>query len=125
MFVNSRIRTGFSLLYCKCISQNQRHQSDQGRLRLVKKESVVINSRLSFNSKSKHEIVRFNPITYGWGVGGGGLLARTIRLLTITLKQLNLAPPNLVTFTFYLLVTFWQNFNKINLPGGLLGLFLK
>ena len=55
----------------------------------------------------------FNPITYG---GRGGLLAWTIRLLTITLKQLNLAPPNLVTFTFNLLVTFLQNFKKFDLP---------
>ena len=37
--------------------------------------------------------------------GGGGLLAGTIRLLTITLKWLYQAPPNLVTFCFYLLDT--------------------
>ena len=43
-----------------------------------------------------------------------GFLAWTITLLTITLKRLNLAPPNLATFSFFLLVTFWQNFNKIN-----------
>ena len=42
-----------------------------------------------------------NPITYVWGG-----LAWTIRLLTVTLKRLNLAPPNLVTFNFYRLVTF-------------------
>ena len=64
-----------------------------------------------------------NPITYGGG--GGGFLARTIRLLTITLNPLYLAPPNLVTFSFYLLDTFWQNFGKIDSPGGLLQLFLK
>ena len=63
-----------------------------------------------------------NPITYG---GGGGFLARTIRLSTTTLKRLYLAPPNLVTFCFYLLDTLWQNFSKIDLPGGLLQLFLK
>ena len=57
--------------------------------------------------------------------GGGGFLARTIRLLTITLKWLCLAPPNLVTFSFYLLDTFWQNFSKIDSPGELLQLFLK
>ena len=62
-----------------------------------------------------------NPITYG----GGGFLARTIRLSTTTLKRLYLAPPNLVTFCFYLLDTLWQNFSKIDLPGGLLQLFLK
>ena len=44
----------------------------------------------------------------------GGLLARTIRLLTITLQRLYLAPSNLVTFCFYLLDTFWQNFSKID-----------
>ena len=64
----------------------------------------------------------FNPITYG---GGGAFLARTIRLSTTTLKRLYLAPPNLVTFCFYLLDTLWQNFSKIDLPGGLLQLFLK
>ena len=30
----------------------------------------------------------------------GGLLGHTIRLLIITLKRFNLAPPNLVTFSF-------------------------
>ena len=45
-------------------------------------------------------------------------MAPTVRLLTITLKRLNLAPPNLVTFSFYLLDTFWQNFSQINSPGG-------
>ena len=43
-------------------------------------------------------------------------VARTIRLLTVTLELLNLAHPNLVTFTFYLLGTFWQNFRKIYSP---------
>ena len=34
-------------------------------------------------------------------MGGGGLLAQTIKLLTITLKRLyNVAPPNLMTFVF-------------------------
>ena len=45
----------------------------------------------------------FNRITYGGGGrggGGGGFLAQTIRLLTITLKRLYQAPPNLVTFVF-------------------------
>ena len=58
-----------------------------------------------------------NPITLRGGGGGGGL-AWTIRLLTITLKRLYLAPPNLVNFSFYLLDTFWQNFSKIDSPGG-------
>ena len=51
--------------------------------------------------------------------------ARSIRLLTITLKRLYLAPPNLVTFSFYLLDTFWQNFSKIDSPGGCCSCFLK
>ena len=69
------------------------------------------------------KLFSFNPIT---GAGGGGdFLAQTIRLLTTTLKQLYLAPPNLVTFCFYLLDTFWQNFSEIDSPGGLLQLFLK
>ena len=45
-------------------------------------------------------------------------MARPIRLLTRTLKRLYLAPPNLVTFSFWLLDTFWQNFSKIGSPGG-------
>ena len=56
-----------------------------------------------------------NPITYR---GVGGFLAQTIRLLTITLKQLYLSPLNLVTFSFDLLDTFWQNFSKIESPGS-------
>ena len=36
----------------------------------------------------------------------GRFLAPTIRLLTVTLERLNLAHPNLETFTFYLLGTF-------------------
>ena len=57
-----------------------------------------------------------------------GFLAKTIPLLTITLKWLYLTPSNLVAFCFYLLDTFWQNFSKIDSPGGgggLLQLFLK
>ena len=64
----------------------------------------------------------------GGGGSGGGFLARTIRLLTIALKPLYLAPPNLVLFCCYLLDTFWQNSSKIDSPGGgggLLQLFLK
>ena len=47
-----------------------------------------------------------------------GFLAKTITLLTITLKWLYLTPQNLVTFCFYLLDTFWQNFSKIDSPRG-------
>ena len=58
-----------------------------------------------------------------------GFLAKTITLLTITLKWLYLTPLNLLAFCFYLLDTFWQNFNKSDSPGGggggLLLLFLK
>ena len=44
------------------------------------------------------------------GRGGGGRgLAQSIRLFTIALKRLILAHPNLVTFSFYLLVIFLQN----------------
>ena len=70
---------------------------------------------------SLKKIVNLNPITYV----GGGFLAWTIRLSTTILKRLYLVPPNLVTFCFYLLDTFWQNFSKIDSPGGLLQLFLK
>ena len=41
-------------------------------------------------------------------------MALVIRLLTITLKQLDLVHPNSVIFTFYLFGTFWQNFSKID-----------
>ena len=61
-------------------------------------------------------VFNIDPITYGGG--GGGFLARTIKLLTITLKRLFLAPPDLATFSFYLLDTFWQNFSKVDSPGG-------
>ena len=63
-----------------------------------------------------------NPITC---VGGGGFLAQTIRLLTVIIKRLILAYPDLVTVSFYLLGTFWQNSKKIHSPRGLLQLFLK
>ena len=55
------------------------------------------------------------------GGGGGGLesfLAKTIGFLTITLKRLYLEPPNLLTFSFYLFDTFWQNFIKIIFTRG-------
>ena len=44
-------------------------------------------------------------------------MAHSIRLFTITLKRLNLEPPNLVTYSFYLSITFWQNFDEINSQG--------
>ena len=40
-------------------------------------------------------------------------------------SKLNLAPPNLVTFSFYLLGTFWQNFSKISSPGGCCSCFIN
>ena len=57
---------------------------------------------------------QLNPITWG----GGGLFGPDHQIIDHNLKRLNLAPPDLVTFSSYLLVTFWQNFNKINSPGG-------
>ena len=56
----------------------------------------------------------------GGGGGRGEFLARIIRLLTVTPKRLNLAHPNLVTFTHI-----WQNFGKNDSPGELLQLFCK
>ena len=68
---------------------------------------------------SASDLPFINPTTYR-------LLAKTSTLLTITLKWLYLTPQNLVTFCFYLLDTSWQNFSKIDSPGGrLLQLFLK
>ena len=68
------------------------------------------NSGGTKNTKRRNGL-SFNLVTHG-GRGGGGFLARTIRLLAITQKRLNLAPPNLVTFSFYLLGTFWEHFSK-------------
>ena len=53
----------------------------------------------------------------------GGPFAQTIRLLTFTLKRFNLAYRNFVTFSFYLLSTFWQNVRKIR--GGCCICFLN
>ena len=61
-----------------------------------------------------------------FGPDFSSLVARTIRLLTITLKRLHLALPNLVTFCFFFLLdTFWQKFNKIDSPWGLLQIFFN
>ena len=49
---------------------------------------------------------------YMEGRGEGGFLALAIRLLTITLKLLHLAPPNLVALCLHLLDTCWQNFHQ-------------
>ena len=46
-------------------------------------------------------------ITYG----GGGLFGPDDQVIDHNSKRLYLAPP-LVTFSFYLLDTFWQNFSK-------------
>ena len=62
-----------------------------------------------------------NPITYG--EGGGFILDDQI--IDHNSKTALLAPPNWVTFCFYLLNTFWQNISKIDSPGGLLQLLLK
>ena len=72
------------------------------------------NDKLSLISLLKK--LNFNSITYG--TGGGGFLSWTIRLLTITLQRLYLAPPNLVTSCFYLSDTFWNSFSKIDSPRG-------
>ena len=71
----------------------------------------------SVDNKDAYYSIPINPITYG---GGKGFLAQTIRLLTITLKRLYLAPPNLVTLSFDLLDTF-----RYDSPGGSLQLFLQ
>ena len=49
--------------------------------------------------------------------GEGGFQAQTIRLLIVTVERLDLAFPHLVTFSFSLIGTFCQNFNKIDSPG--------
>ena len=51
--------------------------------------------------------------------GGGGNLARIIRLSTTTLEPFHLGFPKLVTsYCDFHLDTFWRNFRRINLPGG-------
>ena len=62
----------------------------------------------------------FNPIAYG-----GGFLSHTTIVLAATLKPLKLWLPNFVTSCFYLFATIWENFSKIDLPGGLLQSFFK
>ena len=64
-----------------------------------------------------------NPLTYK--EGGGGLFIQDHQIIDNNSKTALPAPPNWVTFCFYLLNTFWQNFSKIDSPGGLLQLFLK
>ena len=54
-----------------------------------------------------------NPITYG-----GGGVAQIIRLLTVTLKRLYLAPPNLVTFVFIYYTHFGRILAKSIHQGG-------
>ena len=71
-----------------------------------------------FTAVENMDISGLNPITYA----GEGLFGPDHRLLTITLKRHYLVTPNLVTLGFYLLGTFWL---KIDLPRGLLQLFLK
>ena len=51
--------------------------------------------------------IAFNPTTYRGG--GGGFLTQTIRLLTITIKRLYLAPTNLVTLLFI----YYTHFSRI------------
>ena len=69
---------------------------------------------LAFSKTFQLIFTKLNHLTYG----GRGFLVLTIRLLTIILKRLYLAPPNLVTFLFCLLDTFWQNFSKSIYRGG-------
>ena len=50
-----------------------------------------------------------------WGGGGGG---SDSCFTAAILKPLRLLLPNFVTFSFYPLDIFWQNFRKLNFPGG-------
>ena len=69
--------------------------------------AVIILQLVAIETQKLHMVDW--PITYGG----------PIRLLTMTLIRLYLAPSNLVTFYLLLLDTFWQqNFSKINSPGG-------
>ena len=96
----------------------------------LKFDMTLINS--TFPQKKKQDLLIFicttqrslNPITYGGR--GLGFLARAIRLWTITLKRLYLAPPNLVTFNFLSVRHIWQNFLQNRFArGSLLQWFLK
>ena len=50
--------------------------------------------------------------------GGGGFFGQDHQIIDHNSKTALLVSPNLVTFSFYLLDTFWQNFSKIDSPGG-------
>ena len=54
----------------------------------------------------------------GGGGGGGGFLSHTTIVLAATVKPLKLWLPNFVTSCFYLFATIWENFSKIDRPGG-------
>ena len=59
-------------------------------------------------------LLHLNNITYG---GGGGLFGPDHQIINRNFET-DLAPPNLVTFCFYLLDTFWQNFSKNRFARG-------
>ena len=113
--INMRIGTDYMLVRVAKIA---------GRRRIW----VALSFELSYCRNGWH-CYQLNPITYG---GGGGFLARTIRLVTTTLlRPLSLAPPNLVPFCCYLLDNFGRILAKLIHQGGgggggrLLQLFLK
>ena len=62
--------------------------------------------------------------------GGGGVRVRgpfcpDHQIIDYNSKTALSSTSKLGDFSFYRLDTFWQNFSKINSPGGLLQLFLK
>ena len=89
---------GFVIFLCGKNGKSSPLMWTSHKLKKVVKSSMAAES-MSMSEGAAYAVL-LNPITYG------GILAQTIRLLTTTLKRLYLAPPNFVTFSFYLLDTF-------------------
>ena len=66
---------------------------------------------MSYSSSS----LMLNPITYG---GGGGAFGPDHQIIEQNPKTALSSTSELGDFYFYLLDTFWQNFCKIDSPGG-------
>ena len=114
------------------VKEQQKEHSNKKQDIIVTGDSMLnnIEDRFNLNTKKANVSIRafpgstiedFNPITYG----GGGFLARTIKIIDHNSKTALSSTSQLGDFCFYLLDTLWQNFSKIDSPGGLLQLFLK
>ena len=90
--------------------QNLDHSAVRKNFRIYRFEARDLESYIKLLRE------KFNPIAYGRG--GGEILSHTTIVLAVTLKPLKLWLPNFVTSCFHLFATIWENFSKIDLPGG-------